>query len=98
MTEDKVEHYDSLEGLKTTPSYKVFDVAGHQIVFHYDLQPLDILQNASIYVPGLGRVTYQSKRPCDSYADAQRWLEGLDINVARKTLAFLYGKVKAINR
>ena len=98
MTDDSYEPLDSLEGLKTIQSYRVFDVAGHQIVFHYDLQPLDVLQNASIYVPGLGRVTYQSKRPCDSYADAQRWLESLDADVARKTLAFLYGKVKRITR
>lgn len=67
-------------------------------MFSFELTPLDMLQHATIYVQGLGKVTYTNKRPCDSYADAQRWLESVDDMTARKTLAFLYGKVKGVNR
>lgn len=95
MTE-KLDEMPSLEGLRTIPSFKVFDIAGHQIVFQFELTPLDMLQHATIYVPGIGRITYTKKIPCDSHSQATRWLEGLDVLTARKTLAYLYSKVKGI--
>jgi predicted small integral membrane protein len=90
------EELASLEGLKTIPSFKMFEVAGHQIVFQFELTPLDMLQHATIYVPGIGRITYTKKVTCDSLSQATRWLEGLDVTTARKTLAYLNNKVKGM--
>ncbi len=95
MTE-KLDDMPALEGLKTIPSFKVFEVAGHQIAFQFELTPLDMLQHATIYVPGVGRVTYTKKIPCDSHLQALRWLESVDVIAARKTLAFLHNKIKGI--
>lgn len=88
----------SIEGLVTIPFCKVFEVAGHQILFNFELTPLDLVQHASIHVPGIGRITYSSRRPCDSHSDAIRWIESIDDMTARKTIAFLYGKTKGISR
>lgn len=95
-TDKKTETFASLEGLKTIPFCKVFEVAGHQIMFTYERTALEVIQKAAIYVPWLGRVEYSTKRPCDSEADAQRWLDSLNQEVARKSLSFLHGKIKDI--
>jgi hypothetical protein len=84
----------SLEGLKTLKTYREFTVAGHQVVFSFDMTPTDLLKHTSIYVERLGRVTYTSKVAADTYADGLRWLESLEPATARKALEYLWGKVR----
>lgn len=93
MTE-KVERFASLEGLETVENVKIFMVAGHQVVFSFDVNPLEMVKNTSIYVKGLGRVTFSSKVPSDNHTDGVRWLESLDVATARKALEYLWGRVK----
>lgn len=86
----------SLEGLVTRQFCRVFDVAGHQIMFWYETYPGKMRQNAAIEVVKLGRVTYQKDVDCYSLGEATRWLESLDHMMARRTLAFLKSKAKRI--
>lgn len=86
--------FGSLEGLKSIKTHREFIVAGHQVMFSFDMTPTQMMKNTSVYVEKLGRVTYTSKVDADSYADGVRWLENLDHATARKALEYLWNKVR----
>lgn len=91
---DQVEKLGSLDGLETVPTFRVFTVAGHQVVFSYDIRPLEMDKHTSIYVKGLGRVTFTSKVSADGYRDGVMWLESLNDMTARKAAEYLWSRVR----
>lgn len=88
---------DLIDGLETANTFRIFVIAGHQIVFSFDVMPLEIEKKASIYVKGLGRVTFSTKAAADNYMEGVRWLESLDNETARKALEYLWGRIKPRN-
>ena len=82
---------ESLEGVKTKRFCKAVECQGHQVLFSFERGFGKFTKIAEMYVPGVGRVAYKTTVEGGTADEADRWLDGVDIEVAYKTLVWLKG-------